>query len=240
MLGFLLLTQVTAQENAIIYGHVLDEKTGAPLNNVLVEIFASEDPAHPVVSDYTNDKGFFNSTVAGNKNYEIYVRLGEKNPKQSVYVTSGAIQEVKFMVSMETISEMDIIEQPYFLIFVAIAVLVIGVILFDELYIRRRKISALETDKERLKNKIESTVELDEVSTLEKKRDRIELMIKMAQLKFHKRQIDDESFREIVRDKQKDLIEIEARLSEIRKEKEKLDSAGSDSVVGVDNQQKRE
>ena len=214
-----LLAAAGAQQNAIIYGYVLDEKTGAPLDKVVVEIFASDDPSRAIVSRYTDSRGFFNASVQGNKNYEIYVRLGDKNPKQSVYVTGGAIQEVRFVVSMETINEQNIIEQPYFLVFAVIAVLVIGVILFDEVYMRRRKISALETDKEKLKNRIESTVELDEVSTLEKKRDRIELMIKMAQLKFHKRKLDDESFREIVRDKQKDLIEIEARLSELKKTK---------------------
>ncbi|OYT53386.1 MAG: hypothetical protein B6U72_05990 [Candidatus Altiarchaeales archaeon ex4484_2] len=214
-----LLAAAGAQQNAIIYGYVLDEKTGAPLDKVVVEIFASDDPSRAIVSRYTDSRGFFNASVQGNRNYEIYVRLGDKNPKQSVYVTGGAIQEVRFVVSMETISEQNIIEQPYFLVFAVIAVLVIGVILFDEVYMRRRKISALETDKEKLKNRIESTVELDEVSTLEKKRDRIELMIKMAQLKFHKRKLDDESFREIVRDKQKDLIEIEARLSELKKTK---------------------
>ena len=214
-----MLAAAGAQQNAIIYGYVLDEKTGAPLDKVVVEIFASDDPSRAIVSRYTDSRGFFNASVQGNRNYEIYVRLGDKNPKQSVYVTGGAIQEVRFVVSMETISEQNIIEQPYFLVFAVIAVLVIGVILFDEVYMRRRKISALETDKEKLKNRIESTVELDEVSTLEKKRDRIELMIKMAQLKFHKRKLDDESFREIVRDKQKDLIEIEARLSELKKTK---------------------
>ncbi len=235
-----LLATATAEQNAVIYGYVLDEKTGTPLDNVQVDIFMSEDPSRAVVSKHTDSRGFFNTSVQGNKNYDIYIRLGEKNPKQSVYVSSGAIQKVNFIVSMERISEQDIIEQPYFLVFVAIAVLVIGVILFDEVYMRHRKISALETDKEKLKSRIESTVELDEVSTLEKKRDRIELMIKMAQLKFHKRQIDDESFREIVRDKQKDLIEIEARLSELKKQKKKedLNPSGPDSVVGVNQQQK--
>jgi|GEM_PF-2637595 len=227
-----------AQQNAIIYGNVVDDKTGKPLDNVMVEIFASDDPSKAVVSMYSDSKGFFNASVRGNRNYDIYVRLGDRNPKQSVYVTGGAIQEIKFVVSMETISEQNIIEQPYFLVFAVIAVLVIGVILFDEVYMRRRKISALETDKEKLKNRIESTVELDEVSTLEKKRDRTELMIKMAQLKFHKRQLDDESFREIVRDKQKDLIEIEARLTELKKQKKDLNPPGPDSVVGVNNQEK--
>ncbi|MEA1924372.1 MAG: hypothetical protein U9M95_00725 [Candidatus Altiarchaeota archaeon] len=236
----LLLAAAGAEQKATIYGYVLDEKTGTPLDKVVVEIFASDDPSKAIVSKYTDSKGFFNTSVEGNRNYEIYVRLGGKNPKQSVYVTSGAMQEIKFIVSMERISEQNIIEQPYFLIFAVIAVLVIGVILFDEVYMRRRKISALETDKERLKSRIDSTVELDEVSALEKKRDRIELMIKMAQLKFHKRKLDDESFREIVRDKQKDLIEIEARLSELKKQKEKdgLNPSGPDSVVGINQQQK--
>ncbi len=57
---------------------------------------------------------------------------------------------------------------------------------------------------------------------LKANKERIEYLIKLAESKYHKRKLDEESFREIVRDQQKKMMEIEAKISEIEKEIKKL------------------
>ncbi len=211
-----LAASVSAEYDATIYGYVTDQKTGAPFSDVQVDVFFSDDPSTPFVTVQTDERGFYNASVHGDRNYDIYVRMGSNHPHQETYVGRNEVRGHSFTINMETISEQTIIDQPYFWVIALIAILVVGVIVFDEIFMRKRKISGLEAEKEKLTERIESTVETDELTALEKKRDRINLMVKMAQLKFHKRQLDEESFREIIRDKQKELIEIEARISELK------------------------
>jgi len=54
-----------------------------------------------------------------------------------------------------------------------------------------------------------------EIKMLQREKEEIEHMIKIAKVKFHQRELDEESFREIVRDHQKKLIEIETKMDEI-------------------------
>lgn len=55
----------------------------------------------------------------------------------------------------------------------------------------------------------------DLLHELKNNKKRIEYLIKMAESKYHRRKLDEESFREIVRDQQKKLMEIEAKMNEI-------------------------
>ncbi|MEA1925030.1 MAG: hypothetical protein U9M95_04095, partial [Candidatus Altiarchaeota archaeon] len=54
-----------------------------------------------------------------------------------------------------------------------------------------------------------------ELKRLHDEKKSVEEMMKLAQFKFRKRKLDEESFREIVRDQQKRLIEIEATINEM-------------------------
>jgi|GEM_PF-5751445 len=54
-----------------------------------------------------------------------------------------------------------------------------------------------------------------ELKRLQDEKKSVEEMMKLAQFKYRKRKLDEESFREIVRDQQKKLIEIEARIKEM-------------------------
>jgi len=54
-----------------------------------------------------------------------------------------------------------------------------------------------------------------ELMKLKNEKDEIEGLIDLAKEKYHMRKIDQESFREIVRDHQKKLIEIESKMSRI-------------------------
>jgi hypothetical protein len=56
-----------------------------------------------------------------------------------------------------------------------------------------------------------------ELSELYKKKEELEEMIKIAKVKFYKRVLDEESYKEIVKENQGRLIEIEAKIGEIEK-----------------------
>ncbi len=56
-----------------------------------------------------------------------------------------------------------------------------------------------------------------ELLKLQDEKKSIEEMIRIAKKKYHNRMLDEESFREIVRDHQKKLIEIEARINQIER-----------------------
>lgn len=57
-----------------------------------------------------------------------------------------------------------------------------------------------------------------ELQKLKKEKERIEELIRRTKIKYHKREIDEESFREIIKDYQKDLMEITMRISELESE----------------------
>lgn len=91
-----------------------------------------------------------------------------------------------------------------------------------------RKISGLwKSRKERLKKGLWEKIELgtkeakeyeieDEKAKLQKEKERIEELIKRAKIKYRTREIDEQSFREIMKDYQKELMEITLRLSELK------------------------
>lgn len=58
--------------------------------------------------------------------------------------------------------------------------------------------------------------ESDELKRLQEERERIEELIRSTKVKYHKREIDEESFREIVKDYQKELMEINLKIEEMR------------------------
>ena len=71
----------------------------------------------------------------------------------------------------------------------------------------------------RRKSDIEKTPSdyLKELARLREEKQSIEEMINITKKKFHRQKIDEESFREIVRDHQKRLIEVEHKISSFEK-----------------------
>ena len=55
----------------------------------------------------------------------------------------------------------------------------------------------------------------DEKTKLQKEKERIEELIKKTKIKYRTRELDEQSFREILKDYQKELMEITLRLSEL-------------------------
>lgn len=212
---------VNSGSNSTIEGYVLDRDDGKPFVGVTVDIFLSSDHSTPVASCVTDDRGYYNATLPSNENYDIYVRLGKENPSQTVYLSGGEIREVKFRIHMESISEDGLQDDPGLWIVIIVALFILLVILVDQIFLRRgRAIKELEREREKLESRLREEVvsepeEDDELTALMKERDKLEYMINMCRLKYHKRALDEESFREIVRDYQKRLIEIEARIKEL-------------------------
>ncbi len=63
----------------------------------------------------------------------------------------------------------------------------------------------------------ESEVKLDdEKSKLQKEKERIEELMKKTKIKYRTREIDEQAFRDIMKDYQKELMEITLKLSELR------------------------
>ena len=88
------------------------------------------------------------------------------------------------------------------LLIVAIVIAICAVLLLLVWYVNRRK-------------KPEAPDKNSELQNLYNEKTGLENMIRMAKKKYHGREIDEESFREIVRDKEKRLIEVETRIEEI-------------------------
>lgn len=210
-----------AASNATIHGFVLDKDTGKPLDDIVVEVFSSSDHSTPIATIYTDIKGYYNTSVQAGDTYDIYVRLGKENPHQTVYVGEGYIQRVDFDISLKSVSSSSIEEGGGFLIVVVVAVIILVIILVDQLYVRKkrqRELSELESEKQHLEEKLAGEEPEDELSVMEKEKARIEYMINLTKTKYHKRKIDEESFREIMRDYQKSIIEIEAKIRELKGE----------------------
>ncbi|MBN2013849.1 MAG: hypothetical protein JW778_01580 [Candidatus Altiarchaeota archaeon] len=223
----LICASADAASNATIHGYVIDTDTGKPLDDIAVEIFSSTDHSKPVVALYTDIRGYYNTSVPAGDTYDIYVRLGNVNPRQTVYIGEGYIQKVDFDISVKSVKSVsggDIVGGDGFLIVVIVAVIILAVILVDQLYLRKRRMRELEKDLEAEKKSIEEKLAegepMDEISVLKKEKARIEYMINITKTKYHKRKIDEESFREIMRDYQKSLIEIEAKIKELSSESE--------------------
>ena len=57
----------------------------------------------------------------------------------------------------------------------------------------------------------------DELTKLQEQKAHLEELIKRTKVKYHKRELDEESFREIVKDYQKQLMEINVKIWELEK-----------------------
>ncbi|VVB54915.1 Carboxypeptidase regulatory-like domain protein [uncultured archaeon] len=205
------LVQVALAQNATISGHVTDKDTGRPYSGVSVEVFNATDHSVPVAALVTDDKGFFETEVPGMVNYDIFLRVGKSNPSQSVYVQAGQIQTVDFIVSSRAVSASEAEDSGGFIVVVVVALVVLAVILVDQVLSRRKGKAVVGGSAAVLPAK-ESLEQRKARLTSEKAR--IEEMISLTKNKYQHRLIDEESFREIIRDHQKKLIEVEAQLKE--------------------------
>ncbi len=216
-----------AAQNATIQGYVKNQKTGMPNEGVWVDVYKSDDHSKSIASMKTDAQGFYSAEVPAGFSYDVYVRAGDPNPNQrtSNAVEPSGVYTLNFKIDSETNYSEVSMEKYGFWIVVIVAVLILLIILIDQLLLRKKRVMReLETERDKLKKRIEEGDKSEpgsELERLQKERDQIDYMINLTKIKFHKRKIDEESFREIARDYQKKLIEVEAKIDELTGEEKK-------------------
>jgi len=186
-------------QQATLEGYVRDGNTGQSMPNVKVDVYASEDHINLAASTKTDDKGFYSAEVQPGRFYDVYLRIGDVNPNQrtSQAVEAGGVYTLNFNIAAESSYSSDVVEKYGFGVVIAVAGLILVIILVDQLFLRRKpKEPGLEE--------------------LERRRQQTEEMVAITKVKYHRREIDEESFREITRDQQEKLIEIESRIKELK------------------------
>jgi hypothetical protein len=210
-----------AAENPKIEGYLKDRKTGAPYPGVRIDVYPSDDHSNLVAYTQTDNKGYYSLTVPAGKYYDVYVRMGEANPTQrtNTPTVDGGVYTLNFDLESESSYSNVIVEKYGIWIVVLVSLVVLGIIFFDVVFRlifgRRKERIIVETKTTPQAQTEPSKVDLND---LVKEKAEIESEIELTKTKYHKRLIDEESFREIVRDQQKKLIEIETRIKSIKGE----------------------
>ncbi|MFH0862522.1 MAG: carboxypeptidase-like regulatory domain-containing protein [Candidatus Altiarchaeota archaeon] len=196
ILVFALCSLVCAEGSTLIEGTVQDGNTGKSISEVTVEAYRSEDHSKAVNSTKTDEKGGYSMSVEPGVYYDVYLRTGDQSPNQRTNeaVKQDGVYKLNFNIVGESTFEGKIVEKYGLgLVLLAVAV-VIGAIAWDHLGSKNRGPTPDELKAEKAE---------------------IEKMIEMTRVKYHKRQIDEETLKNIVKDKQERLIEIESKIREL-------------------------
>lgn len=182
---------------ATIEGAVQDAKTGQSIPGVTVDIYSSEDHSSPLHTLTTDEKGYYSVNVQTGRFYDVYLRVGETNPNQRTPepVKQNGVYTINFQISTESSYADSVVEKYGFGIVLLAAGLLFLVILIDQAASMRKNKGP--TSKDLLREK-----------------QALQEMIELTRQKYHRREIDDESYREITRDQQKKLIELESRIKD--------------------------
>ncbi len=191
---------VCAQDLAVIQGVVTDGGTGESLAGISVVVYAAEDHSKPVNAEITDETGHYIITVPPGKFYDIYLRLGDSNPNQRTpeAVNSGVEYNLNFKIMRESSFSNEIIETYGVWIVVAFAGIFFLIVVYDSLIGKRKKSPS--------------------VKDLEKQKKEIENVLEIARTKYHKREIDEGSFKQITTDKQQKMIELESKIQSLKGE----------------------
>jgi len=191
------LAASAAAEETILQGYVVDGSTGRSMADVKVEVYTSEDHTNVVASSKTDPKGFYSVTVPPGGYYDVYLRLGVVNPNQRTTepVEAGGLYTLNFNIASESAYSSPVVEKYGFAVVVVVAFIILAVIFADQLFFRRARKPKL--------------------GDLERQRDQIRERIELTRAKYHHREMDEQSFREITKSQQEKLIEIESNIREL-------------------------
>jgi uncharacterized membrane protein len=186
---------IAEQEPAVIQGYVRDGNSGKSLAGVKVDVYPSSDHTNLAASGSTGENGFYNLTVPSGSYYDVYLRMGDTNPNQRTTeaVVGGATYPINFNIAVESNYQSAVMEKYGMGVVLIVAALIVAVILVDQLALRRK-------------------TKGPGMEELKRQRDQLEGMVSLAKAKYHRREIDEESFREITRDQQEKLIELESKI----------------------------
>jgi hypothetical protein len=190
-----------------------------PYDGLRVEVYPTNDYSKPIASVYTNSQGYYSISLQAGEMYDVFVRVGEPNPTQRTRETlkEGGTYTLNFNVHVEDYYTSAVTEKYGFTVVVLVALVILVVILADQLVLRKKRtLQKLERETDNLKRELGSRpAGGNELAAAINEKKQIEYMINLTKIKYHKREIDEESFREITRDYQKKLIEIEARINKL-------------------------
>lgn len=102
---------------------------------------------------------------------------------------------------------------------IAVILVIIIIIIIAVVYLIRRKNAPVPQGPQMV---LTDTVEI-ELDSLRKEKEELEEAINIAKIKFYKRQMDEDSYKEIVKDHQEKLTRIEARMAGIEKRVTRLE-----------------
>jgi hypothetical protein len=197
LLVLLLAASCAAQEQyATLQGYVKDSKTGRSLADVRVDVYRSDDHGNVLTSAKTDERGFYSMQAPPGAYYDVYLRMGDVNPNQRTGEPAAArgVYTLNFNIASESNYQQSIVEGYGPQLAAAAGALILLAIVADQILSRRRR--PREPGAEDLK----------------RQRQQIEEMMALAKGKFHRREIDEESYREITRNQQERLLELETRL----------------------------
>lgn len=194
----LLASVCCGQQAATIEGNVRDGKTGQSMGGVKVDVYTSEDHVNVIATTHTDDNGYYSVQVAPGRYYDIYLRIGDVNPNQRTnsVVEPRGVYTLNFNIATESSYSSGVVEKYGFGVVVAVAGFILLLILVDQLVLRK-------------------SIREPTLSELKKQRQQIEEMTALTKAKYHRREIDEESYREITRDQQEKLIELESKIREL-------------------------
>lgn len=124
--------------------------------------------------------------------------------------------------------ELKTLEQIYLILFIILAILLVMLVSSAILFLMIVLKIPLFIKKDILEITPEEIIQMSDekkavlLKELEDKKNKIQYMIDLAKTKYYKKELDEESFREIIRDHQKRLIEIEIIIKEMKDEIKKL------------------
>jgi uncharacterized membrane protein len=184
---------------ASLKGIVTDAGSGKSLEGIEVEVFETGDYSAPVAAAKTDDMGCYEVTVGTGRYYDVYLRLGSVNPNQRTpeAVREGAAYTLNFNIIRESSYEGAAPERYASVMLIILAFSLILLAVYDRVFTEGRpKVS---------------------VDDLDRAKREVEDMIELSRQKYHRREIDEDGFREISKRQQERLIEIESKLKALGK-----------------------
>lgn len=185
---------------AVIEGTITDAHTGEAVSDIQVDVYAADDKNYPVATAYTDKAGFYQVEVKKRNFYDAHILWagGSTSDRTREAVRAGGTYVLNFQIGKETEATQSAVEKYGFGFVVVVAGFVLLIIIVDIVFSRSKK---------RGPSRAELVNELDEIKSI----------LEISRQKYHKREIDELSFREISKEKQSRIIEIESKLAALDK-----------------------
>jgi|GEM_PF-3845977 len=181
-------------DKAILQGTVIDGLSGESLAGIHMVVYAAEDHSRPLDAEVTDPKGNYRILVEPGRFYDVYLRLPDSSHNQRTpeAVQAGVEYNMNFKIMRKSSFSNQVTEEYGIWIVAAVAFVFFLIVGYDNLFSKHGKKPSVED--------------------LKKEKEEIEKVLLIARDKYHKREIDEDSFKKITTDKQQRIIEIESKI----------------------------